>query len=131
MKIHRQTVARIINEADFQDFIKSLTEQYVGAGEVAMKSLLEAIVNKKAPGDGHLAFKLLESIGVPPNTQVAGPRGKVIDVTPERTPEEGQARQAMMVASVLLESNKNFGIELPDGVEQMIKDAEAARAKKT
>lgn len=113
--IDRGTVARIVQFPEVQNFIAQMQQEFFGLVPDAMEAVRYALQVEKDPRVG---YRVLEGTGVAP------PLGQRLQL-PETTLEDGVERQARMMAAVLLESHKNFGVDLPEEFEKaMAKDSQ-------
>jgi hypothetical protein len=113
--IDRATVEAIVREPDVLDHIKAIRERYYGIADAAIDAIIAALRGKK---DGHLGQRVLEAMGVPVKHEQSGPPN--MDVPSK----DGSNRVAFGIANILLEGNKNFGIDIGEGViEKMVEEA--------
>jgi hypothetical protein len=120
--IDRKTVEAIVREPDVLDHIRILRERYYGIGDAAIDAIIAALREKK---DGHLGQRILEAMGVAVKHEHSGPPN--MDVPSQ----DGYNRVAFGIANILLEGNKNFGIDIGDGViEKMVEEAHEEEATK-
>ena len=115
------SVAKVDRRADFPDFIREQQESLFAIAQDALESL-HASVKK----DGRVAYAFLKDLGIIPSPEA------LMTLMDPMPPEfaTGQGRQAFLVANILLEGNKNLGIDLPDNVaEALAKDAECQESK--
>ena len=109
-KCDRETVARIVKFPQVQEFIAQQQQEFFGLVPDAMAAVRYALQVGK---DSTVGYRVLEATGVAPRK---GERLELLD----RTPQSGQQRQIEMIANLLLEGHENFGIALPEGVEQAL-----------
>lgn len=113
------TVARIVKAEDFQSFIKEQQERLFAIAPVAIESFRARVAS-----DGNLAFAFLKDIGIIPTREALV---TMMTPAPPET-ETGEARQAFMVGCALLESRKNFGLDLPEDIEAVLaKESQACK----
>jgi hypothetical protein len=106
----RETVARIVQFPEVQQFITQMQQEFHGLVPDAMAAVRYALQIEKNPRVG---YQILEATGVAPH------RGERLQL-PESAPEDGYQRRVRMVASVLLEANSNLGVNLPPEVEKAL-----------
>lgn len=111
LHISPMTVAKIIKADEFQEFIKRQQEKLFAIAPAAIESLRAQVAI-----DGHLAYALLKDLGIIPSREAMI---SLMNSTPTAE-ESGEERQCRLVASVLLESHRNFNINLPKSVEQAL-----------
>jgi hypothetical protein len=110
-KCDRETVARIVQFPEVQQFIAQMQQEFFGLVPDAMAAVRYALQVERDPRVG---YRVLEGTGVAP------PLGERLQL-PETTPSEtGEERQARMIAAVLLEGHKNFGVDLPKCTEDAL-----------
>jgi len=123
-KCDRETVARIVQFPEVQNFVAQMQQELFGLIPDAMAAVRHALRVEKNPMIG---LAILERTGV---TAYRGERMQL----PETTAlESGCDRQARLVAAVLLEARDRMGVELPaEAEEALAQDAqESAEAAKT
>jgi hypothetical protein len=115
------TVAEVIKSEDFVCHIKEMQERVFAIAPIAIESFRAQVQT-----DGYLAFAFLKNLGIIPSPEA------IAQFLSSGTPqtESGEERQARMLAAVLLEGPKNYGINLPDDFDAaMAKDSESQAAK--
>jgi|HubBroStandDraft_2_1064218.scaffolds.fasta_scaffold00595_13 hypothetical protein len=120
----RETVTRIVQFPEVQNFIAQAQQEFFGLIPDAMAAVRHALRMEKNPTIG---LAILERTGV---TAYRGERMQL----PEKTASEsGIERQARLVAAVLLEARDRMGVKLPPEAEEALaNDArECAEAAKT
>ena len=123
-KCDRETVARIVQFPEVQNYIAEAQQEFFGLITDAMAAVRHALrVEKNAA----IGLTVLERTGV---TAHRGARMQLPETTAS---EPGYQRQAKLVAAVLLEARDRMGVELPPEAEEALaKDArECAEASKT
>jgi hypothetical protein len=116
----RPTIARIVKGEEMQAFVQQMRERFYGLTPDALATIEYAIWEQK---DARIAYEILRDVGVAPR------KGEPLPV-PQTTEEAGMQRQAMLVASVLLEGHKNLGVDLPPEIERVLAEgAESQGAK--
>jgi hypothetical protein len=127
LHISPMTVAKIIKAEDFQSFIKEMHERLFAIAPIAIESF-----HAQVQSDGYLAFAFLKSIGIIPSPEAIA---QFLNTAAPQT-ENGEERQARMLAAVLLEGRKNYGVELPEGFDTAVardsqesQDEESAQPK--
>lgn len=116
-KLHMSahTVAKIVRTEDFAQHQKNMQERVFAIAPDAIESF-----RKQVATDGKLAYAFLKDLQIIPSPQAMAQF--IAAATP---PESGYSRQAKMVACVLLESRKNFGVKLtPEMEKALAEDAE-------
>jgi hypothetical protein len=120
----RSTISKIVKAPELQEHLQQVRERIWGMADCAADVVYEAIVEKR---DVKTSYELLRDISVLPRAS------QIVHQPTQPTPEDGYSRQAIMVASVMLESHKNFDVDLPPGareaLEKLAKDAESREAK--
>lgn len=109
----RETVARIVQFPEVRNFIAQMQQEFFGLVPDAMAAVRYALQVEK---DAKVAYQILEATGVAPH------QGERLQT--EATEQDGLSRQARMVASVLLEGHRNFGVDLPPNVKKIVDDPE-------
>ena len=113
--IDRATVGAIVREPDVQDHIRALRERYYAVGDAAIDAIIAALTEKK---DGHLGQRVLEAMGVPLKQEANAPPN--MDVPGQ----SGYNYIAWVIANILMEGNKNFGIDIDNpAINKLIEDA--------
>jgi hypothetical protein len=121
LRISPMTVAKIIKTEDFQNFLKEQQERVFGIVPIAIESFRAEVQT-----DGYLAFAFLKNLGIIPSPEAIA---QFLNTATPQT-ETGEERQARMIASVLLEGRKNFGLDLGEDFDAaMAKDSESQEAK--
>ena len=109
-KCDRETVARIVEFREVQEFIAQQQQEFFGLIPDAMAAVRHALRGEK---DSTVAYRVLEATGVAPQ------KGERLQL-PDSRPQTGIQRQVEMIANLILEGNKNFGITLSEGTEQAL-----------
>lgn len=109
-KCDRETVARIVQFPEVQNFIAQMQQEFFGLVPDAMAAVRYALQVGKNPAVG---YRILEGTGVAPC------QGERLQL-PESTSESGYERQARLVANVLLEGHQHMGVELPPEIEEVL-----------
>jgi hypothetical protein len=121
----RNTVAKIVKAPEPQEHLQQVRERIWGMADCAADVVYEAIVEKR---DVKTSYELLRDISVLPRaSQIVHEPTQL----PKTAPEDGYTRQAIMVASVMLESHKNFGVDLPPGAKEALAKDEESHAAST
>jgi hypothetical protein len=121
-KCDRETVTRIVQFPEVQNYIAQAQQEFFGLIPDAMAAVRHALrVEKNA----------LVGLTVLERTGVAAHRGARMQLP--GTPEDGYSRQAIMVANVMLEAREQMGVDLGPDIEKALandaqKSAEAAKA---
>ncbi|HSY66705.1 MAG TPA: hypothetical protein VK829_19095 [Terriglobales bacterium] len=123
-KCDRETVTRIVQFPEVQNYIAHAQQEFFGLIPDAMAAVRHALRVDKNP---MLGLAILERTGV---TAYRGERMQLPETTPS---ESGYERQARLVAHVLLEARDRMGVELPPEAEEALakdaqKSSEAAKA---
>jgi len=114
-KVDRGTVARIVKFPEVRNFIAEMQQEFYGLVPDAMAAVRHSLRVEKNPT---IAYRVLEGTGVAPHQRERLQMPEAMD---------GYSRQALMVASVLLEGHEHFGVDLPPEIEQVLaKDREHA-----
>jgi transcriptional regulator with XRE-family HTH domain len=120
LRISPMTVAKIIRTEDFQSFLKEQQERVFAIAPIAIESFQAQVAT-----DGYLAFAFLKNIGIIPSPEAIA---QFLNTATPQT-ETGDERQARMIASVLLEGHKNYGLDLGEDFDAaMAKDSQESRA---
>jgi hypothetical protein len=115
-KCDRETVTRIVQFPEVQNFIAQAQQEFFGLIPDAMAAVRRALRVEKNPMIG---LAILERTGV---TAYRGERMQLPETTPS---ESGFDRQARLVAAVLLEAHEKLGVDLPEDVAAALaKDAQ-------
>jgi hypothetical protein len=109
------SVAKIIRSEDFQNFIRQQREQLFAIAPVALDS-----VHAGAATDPHLAYVLLKDLGIIPSREAMLNIAHVEPPAPSI--EDRRARQIRMIAAVIEERHRVFGIELPDDMKEALEN---------
>jgi hypothetical protein len=118
----RETVSRIVKSSEMADYIEQMTEEFRGLVPDALSVIRFALQVQK---DARIAYEVLRNVGVAPQ------KGERLQL-PDSRPQTGIQRQAEMIANLILEGNKNFGIALPEGFEQALaEDSPTSQGAKT
>jgi hypothetical protein len=107
--VDRGTVARIVQFPEVRAFVAQ-QQQFFELVPDAMAAVRHALQVTKDPKVG---FQILQATGVAPQP---GER-----LATEEIQLDGISRQALLVASALLEGHKNMGVDLPPDVAEVIK----------
>jgi hypothetical protein len=118
LRISPMTVAKIIKAEDFQGFIKEQQERVFGIATIAIESFRAEIAR-----NGNLAYSFLKDLGIIPSPEAMA---QFLNAAPSQA-ETGEERQARMLACVLLEARKNYGLE--DFDFDTARDSEHQKAK--
>lgn len=114
-KCDRETVARIVQFPEVQNFIAQAQQEFFGLVPDAMAAVRHALRVEKNPT---IALAVLERTGV---TAYRGERMQL----PATPTESGAERQARLIGSVLFEANQQMGVPLgPEIEEALAKDVE-------
>jgi len=114
-KCDRETVARIVQFPEMQNFIAQAQQEFCGLIPDAMAAVRYALQVEKNPTIG---LAVLERTGV------SAHRGERMQL-PETAPQDGYSRQAIMIANVLLEAHEHMGVNLGPEIEKALaKDAQ-------
>jgi hypothetical protein len=115
----RNTVAKIVKAPELQAHLQQVRERIWGMADCAAEVLFEAVVQNR---DARIAYELLRDLGVLPRaSQIVHQPNQ----PPEATYEEGQERQARIIADVILNRQKVFNIDLPPEMERALANDEA------
>jgi hypothetical protein len=121
-KLHMSahTVAKIVKTEDFAQHVKDMQQRVFAIAPDAVESF-----RKRVATDGNLAYAFLKDLQIVPSPQAMAQF--MAATTPAET---GDERQARMIGAVILESHRNFGVELtPDMENALAKDAESQEPK--
>jgi|HubBroStandDraft_6_1064221.scaffolds.fasta_scaffold05535_8 hypothetical protein len=102
LRISPMTVAKIIKAEDFQSFIRKQQESVFGIATTAIESFRAEIAR-----NGNLAYSFLKDLGIIPSPEAMA---QFLNAATSQA-ETGEERQARMLACVLLEARKNYGLE--------------------
>jgi len=117
-KVDRGTVARIVKFPEVRNFIAEMQQEFYGLVPDALAAIRHSLRVEKNPT---IAHRILEGTGVAPHQNERLQMPETID---------GYSRQALMVASVLLEGHEHFGVDLPPEIEKVLeKDRECSKAE--
>ena len=118
LHISEHTVAKIIKAEDFQSFLKSQRERLFALAPMAIESFRAQLAR-----DGRLAYVFLKDLGVVPSRE----ERLKLTTAPTQTiePESLIDRQTRLIAAVIAERHRVFGIELPDEMKQAIEKSES------
>jgi hypothetical protein len=111
------TVAKVVKTEDFQNFIRSQREQLFGIASPALESLRALVAT-----DGRLASILLKDLGVIPDREAMLNLAHVEPPPPSK--EDRDARQINLIAAVIQQRYKVFGIELPNEMKAALETDE-------
>jgi hypothetical protein len=114
------TVAKVVRSEDFARHIKEMQERVFGIVPIAIESFRAEVAT-----NGILAHAFLKDLGIIPSPEAIA---QFLNTATPQT-ETGEERQARMLAAVLLEGRKNYGVELPEGFDAVAKDSESQDAK--
>jgi len=122
-KCDRETVARIVQFPEVQNFIAQAQQEFFGLIPDAMAAVRHAL---KVEKNAMIALTVLERTGV------SAHRGERMQI-PETT--DGYSRQAVMIANVLLEGREHMGQDLGPEIEEALandveESAETANVKR-
>lgn len=122
-KCDRETVARIVQFPEVQNFIAQAQQEFFGLIPDAMAAVRHAL---KVEKNAMIALTVLERTGV------SAHRGERMQI-PETT--DGYSRQAVMIANVLLEGREHMGLDLGPEIEEALandveESAETANVKR-
>jgi len=122
-KCDRETVTRIVQFPEVQNFIAQAQQEFFGLIPDALAAVRHALRVENNPTIG---LTVLERTGV------AAHRNERMQL-PETAPQDGYSRQAVMIANVLLAGREHMGLDLgPEIEEALVKDLEEnAEAAKT
>jgi hypothetical protein len=104
------TVAKVVKTEDFQNFIREQREQLFGIASLALESF-----RALAATDGRLAYIFLKDLGVVPDRNAMLNLAHVEPPPPSK--EDRDTRQTNVIAAVIQQRHKVFGIELPDDMK--------------
>ena len=122
LRISPMTVAKIIKTEDFQNFLKEQQERVFGIVPIAIESFRAEVST-----NGILAHAFLKDLGIIPSPEAIA---QFLSTGTPQT-ESGEERQARMLAAVLLEGRKNYGINLPEDFDAaMAKESQEFRTQK-
>jgi hypothetical protein len=117
------TVAKVIKAEDFVRHIKEMQERLFAIAPIAIESFRSEVAT-----DGILAYTFLKDLGIIPSPEAIA---QFLNATTPQT-ETGEERQARMLAAVLLEGRKNYGINLPEDFDAaMGKESQESQGAKT
>jgi hypothetical protein len=123
LRISPMTVAKIIRTEDFQNFLKQQQEHVFGIVPIAIESFRTEVAT-----NGILAHAFLKGLGIIPSPEAIA---QFLNTAMPHT-ETGEERQARMIASVLLEGHKNYGLDLGEDFDAAIaKDSQESQDAKT
>jgi hypothetical protein len=127
LHVSPMTVAKIIKTEDFQNFLKEQRERVFGIVPIAIESFRAEVAT-----NGILAHAFLKDLGIIPSPEAIA---QFLSTATPQT-ETGEERQARMLACVLLEGRKNYGLDLGEDFDaamakdsQESQDAESAQPK--
>jgi hypothetical protein len=109
LHISPMTVAKIIKREDFQSFLKEQQERLFAVAPEAIESFRAQVKT-----DGHLAYVFLKDLGIIPSREALA---AMMAPSPTDSYSTMLDEEAMLVASVLLESRDNFGTDLPKDMQ--------------
>ena len=96
------TVSKVVKTQDFVRHIKKMQERLFAFAPDALTSF-----HNQLKMDGHLAYVFLKDLGIIPSPEAMA---QFLNAAPSQA-ETGEERQARMLACVLLEARKNYGLE--------------------
>ena len=111
------TVAKVIKTEDFQNFIREQREQLFGIVSLALESFRALVAT-----DGRLGYIFLKDLGVVPDREAMLNLAHVEPPPPSK--EDRDARQTNVIAAVIQQRHKVFGIELPAEMTAALETAE-------
>ncbi len=97
----RETVARIVEFPEVRNFIEQQRKEFLGLIPDAMAAVRYTL---QVPKDGKLGYQILQETGM---VHYPGEQSQL------RTEEELMSRECDLLAAVLLEAHRVYGIELP------------------
>ena len=108
---------KIVRSSEVQDNEKKLREEVIALGDEILKSVRFTLQHEL---DGRLAYKLLKDFGV------IQPRAPVqlnnqSEVTEEQLEKNLTGEWMMKFDLMALEKNREYGTELPEGLEERVK----------
>ncbi len=116
------TVAKIIKTEDFQNFLKEQQERVFGIVPIAIESFCAEVAT-----NGILAHTFLKDLGAIPSPEAIA---QFLNAATQQT-ETGEERQCRMLAAVLLEGRKNYGLELPEDFDAAVANDSECQETKT
>jgi hypothetical protein len=119
LHISPMTVAKIIKAEDFQNFLKEQQERVFGIVPIAVESFRTEVAT-----NGILAHTFLKDLGIIPSPEAIAQFLNTAAPT-----ESGYARQARLVANVMLEAHENLGVDLPENVRATLARDSDCQAK--
>ncbi len=96
------TVGKVVRTEDFVRHIKKMQERLFAIAPDALTSF-----HAQVKLDGHLAYVFLKDLGIIPSPEAMAQFLNA--ATPQS--ETGEERRARMLACVLLEARKNYGVD--------------------
>ena len=96
------TVVKVVKAEDFVRHIREMQERLFAIAPDALASF-----HNQVKLDGHLAYSFLKDLGIIPSPEAMA---QFLNAAPSQA-ETGEERQARMLACVLLEARKNYGLE--------------------
>jgi hypothetical protein len=103
-----------VRSSEVQDNENKLREEVIGLGDDIVESLRFTLQHEL---DGRLAYKLLKDFGViQPRTQV-----QLNNQSEEQVESNLTGEWAMKLDLMALEKNREYGTELPEGLEERVK----------
>ena len=111
------TVAKVVKTEDFQNFIRSQREQLFGITSLALASVRAGITT-----DPHLAYILLKDLGIVPDRTAMLNLAHVEPPPPSK--DDRDTRQTNVIAAVIQQRHKVFGIELPNEMKAALETDE-------
>jgi hypothetical protein len=119
LHMSEHSVAKIVRTEDFQNFLKEQQERVFGIVPIAIESFRAEVAT-----NGILAHTFLKGLGIIPTHESIA---QFLNTATPQT-ESGEERQARMLAAVLLEGHKNYGIDLPEDFDAaMAKDSQKSQ----
>jgi len=117
------TVAKVIKTEDFVRHIKEMQERLFAIAPIAIESFQAQVAT-----DGYLAYAYLKDLQMIPTREALA---QFLNTATPQT-ETGEERQARMLACVLLEGRKNYGLDLGEDFDTaMAKDTQESQDAKT
>lgn len=119
----RNTVSTVVKAPELQEHLQGIREKMWGLADSAADVVRESIVQNR---DARVAYELLRDVGVLP-------RASQIVCQPNQSatmaPENAMARQTRLIAAVIAERHRVFGIELPADMKEALERDEAPEAQ--
>jgi hypothetical protein len=118
------TVAKVVKTEDFQNFIREQREQLFGIASLALESFRALVAT-----DGRLGYIFLKDLGVVPDRETMLNLAHVEPPPPSK--EDRDVRQTNVIAAVIQQRHKVFGIELPAEMTAALEKENAGGEKMT